>query len=138
MLLSRRASWLLLAFAAWSWFIWVTLVKNISADPRAWGPGHHPTAFLGVHVVLAIISLVFGTAIGRLGWRGLQAARRPARELRVLRPRGRARPRPVPTSLPPRLPSRLHRPPSPSRPGSPPPSSPPPGSPRRVVGHCAA
>lgn len=75
MLLSRRASWLLLAFAAWSWFIWVTLIKNISADPRAWGPGHHPTAFLGVHVVLAIISLVFGTAIGRLGWRGLQAAK---------------------------------------------------------------
>lgn len=73
--LSRRASWLLLAFAAWSWFIWVTLVKNISADPRAWGPGHHPTAFLGIHVVLAIISLVFGTAIGRLGWRGLQATK---------------------------------------------------------------
>ena len=76
--LSRRASWLLLAFAAWSWFIWVTLIKNISADPRAWGPGHHPTAFLGVHVVLAIISIAFGTAIGWLGWRGLQAAKAAA------------------------------------------------------------
>lgn len=73
--LSRRASWFLLAFAAWSWFIWVTLIKNISADPRAWGPGHHPTAFLGVHVVLAVISITFGTAIGRLGWRGLQATK---------------------------------------------------------------
>lgn len=76
--LSRRASWFLLAFAAWSWFIWVTLIKNISADPRAWGPGHHPTAFLGVHVVLAVISITFGTAIGRLGWRGLQATKTAA------------------------------------------------------------
>ena len=72
MYLSRRASWFLIAFAAWSWFIWVTLIKNISADPRSWGPGHHPTAFLGVHVVLAVISITFGTAIGRLGWRALR------------------------------------------------------------------
>lgn len=72
MYLSRRASWFLLAFAAWSWFIWVTLIKNIAADPRSWGPGHHPTGFLGVHVVLAVISITFGTAIGRLGWRALR------------------------------------------------------------------
>lgn len=72
MYLSRRASWFLIAFAAWSWFIWVTLIKNISADPRSWGPGHHPTAFLGVHVVLAVISITFGTAIGWLGWRALR------------------------------------------------------------------
>ena len=66
---------MLVAFAAWSWFIWVTLIKNISADPRSWGPGHHPTAFLGIHVVLAVISITFGSAIGWLGWRGLQAAK---------------------------------------------------------------
>jgi hypothetical protein len=72
--LSRRASWFLLAFAAWSWFIWVTLIKNISADPRSWDPNHHPTGFLAIHVVLAIISITFGTAIGRLGWRGLKAS----------------------------------------------------------------
>jgi hypothetical protein len=81
MKLSRRASWLLVAFALWSWFIWVTLVKNISNDPRSWGPGNGgPTAFLTVHVVLAVISLAFGTAIGRLGWRGLRAAKRQASE----------------------------------------------------------
>src|SRR5258708_7750002 len=73
MKLSRRASWFLIAFALWSWFIWVTLIKNISADSRSWGPGHTPTAFLDVHVVLAIISITFGSAIGWLGWRGLRA-----------------------------------------------------------------
>ena len=78
MRLSRRASWLLIAFAAWSWFIWVTLIKNISADSRSWGPGHAPTAFFGVHVALAVISLAFGSAIGWLGWRGLRASKRGA------------------------------------------------------------
>ena len=73
--LSRRASWLLIAFAAWSWFIWVTLVKNISADSRSWSPTHAPTAFFGVHVALAVISITFGSAIGWLGWRGLRASK---------------------------------------------------------------
>lgn len=72
MRLSRRASWLLIAFAVWSWIIWVTLIKNINNDPRAWN-GNSPTGFLMVHVVLAIVSLVMGTAIGWLGWKGLRA-----------------------------------------------------------------
>ena len=74
MRLSRRASWLLIAFAIWSWIIWVTLIKNINNDPRAWN-GSHPTGFLMVHVVLAVISLVMGTAIGWLGWKGLRAVK---------------------------------------------------------------
>lgn len=80
MQLTRRASWLLLAFSAWSWTIWAVLIKNIAADPRAWGPGHTPTGFLGVHVVLAIISIAMGSAIGWLGWKGLRAAPRRAGE----------------------------------------------------------
>jgi hypothetical protein len=80
MRLSRRASWLLIAFAVWSWIIWVTLIKNINADPRAWH-GNDPTGFLMVHVVLAIISLVMGTAIGWLGWKGLKAHRRGATQV---------------------------------------------------------
>ncbi|MBS2961749.1 hypothetical protein KGA66_01725 [Actinocrinis puniceicyclus] len=73
MKLSRRASWFLIVFAVWSWFIWVTLVKNIWQDPRSWS--HGATGFLLVHVVLAGVSLVLGSAIGRLGWRGLRATR---------------------------------------------------------------
>lgn len=77
MRLSRRASWLLIAFAVWSWIIWVTLIKNINNDPRSWN-GDSPTGFLMVHVVLAIISLVMGTAIGWLGWKGLKGSKAPA------------------------------------------------------------
>ena len=71
MQLSRRTSWLLIAFAGWSWFIWVTLVKNIWQDSRSWS--HGATGFFIVHVVLAVVSISFGTAIGWLGWRGLRA-----------------------------------------------------------------
>ena len=74
MRLSRRASWLLIAFAIWSWIIWVTLIKNINDDPRAWN-GNSPTGFLMIHVCLAIISLAMGSAIGWLGWKGLKASR---------------------------------------------------------------
>lgn len=70
MKLSRRASWFLIAFAVWSWIIWVTLVKNIWHDSRSWS--HGATAFFVVHAVLAAISLILGTAIGTLGWRGLR------------------------------------------------------------------
>lgn len=73
MQLSRRASWALIAFAVWSWFIWVVLVKNIWADPRSWNDG--VTAFFLVHVILAAISIVLGSAIGWLGWRSLRAYR---------------------------------------------------------------
>ena len=78
MKLSRRASWLLLAFAAWSWLIWVVLIKNIAADPRAWNAAGDPTGFLGIHVVLAVISITMGSAIGWLGWKGLRAGSAPA------------------------------------------------------------
>ena len=76
MRLSRRASWFLLVFCVWTWFIWVTLVKNIWADPRSWS--HGATAFFLVHVVLAVIDIVCGTAIGILGWRGIKAHRTAA------------------------------------------------------------
>ena len=90
MRLSRRASWLLIAFAIWSWIIWVTLIKNINDDPRAWN-GNSPTGFLMVHVVLAIVSLVMGTAIGWLGWKGLKASRAAIAEAeRVAEERDRA------------------------------------------------
>jgi hypothetical protein len=73
MQLSRRASWFLIAFAVWSWIIWVTLIKNIWHDSRSWS--HGATGFFIVHAVLAVASLVLGTAIGWLGLRGLRAHR---------------------------------------------------------------
>jgi hypothetical protein len=73
MRLTRRVSVLLIGFGVWSWLIWPTFLKNIWADDRSWQ--HGPTAFFGVHLVLTVLSLAFGTAIGWLGVRGWRAAR---------------------------------------------------------------
>ncbi|MGI4896883.1 MAG: SCO4848 family membrane protein [Janthinobacterium lividum] len=73
MVLSKPASWFLLAFGVWSWIIWPTFLKNIWADPRSFDHGAQP--FLLVHLVLVVVSLVLGTAIGVLGIRGVRAAR---------------------------------------------------------------
>lgn len=72
MILTRRAGWLLVAFGGWSWLIWPTFVRNIWKDGRSWHDG--PTAFFLAHAVLSVVSLMFGTAIGWLGWRAARAA----------------------------------------------------------------
>jgi hypothetical protein len=73
--LSPAISWFLLAFGVWSWVIWPVFLRNIAADPRSFHAGS-PTAFFLVHLVLTIVSLAFGTAIGVIGIRGLLALRR--------------------------------------------------------------
>lgn len=74
MTLSRRWSVFLLLFGVWSWVIWPTFIHNIANDPRAF-TGDRPHAFFVVHLVLTLVSLTLGTAIGWLGMRGLRAAR---------------------------------------------------------------
>ena len=76
MTVSRRVAWFLIAFGVWSWVIWPTFLKNIWNDDRSWHDGM--TGFFAVHLVLVVVSLVLGTAIGWLGVRGLLAARRKA------------------------------------------------------------
>jgi len=71
--LSRPASLFLLAFAVWTWVIWPVFLVNISRDPRSFAEG--PTGFFLVHAALAAVSLVLGTIIGVIGWRGLVAGR---------------------------------------------------------------
>lgn len=75
---SRRVSWFLLAFGVWSWFIWVTFVKNLWNDGSglAFDDAGDPTAYFWVHLLLAVTSFVLGTVIGVLGLRGVRAARR--------------------------------------------------------------
>lgn len=82
MTLSRPVSWFLVAFAVWSWVIWPTFLKNVAADPRSWQAGGGPTSFFTVHLVLTVVSLVLGSAIGVIGVRGLLAARKAARSSR--------------------------------------------------------
>ncbi|GAA0915729.1 hypothetical protein GCM10009549_31440 [Streptomyces thermoalcalitolerans] len=77
MKLSRPVSWFLLAFGVWSWVIWVTFVRNLFKDSSglAFDDGR-PTAYFWVHLALAVVSFVWGTAIGVIGLRGLRALRR--------------------------------------------------------------
>ena len=83
MVLSRRWSAFLLAVGVWSWIIWPTFLRNIWKDDRSFDNG--PTAFLIVHVVLTVASLIIGTLVGVLGWRGWRAARSPAPDLPAVR-----------------------------------------------------
>jgi hypothetical protein len=72
--MSRRWSAFLFAVGIWSWIIWPTFLRNIWKDDRSFD--HGPTAFLLVHLVLTVASLIIGTLVGVLGWRGWRAASR--------------------------------------------------------------
>jgi hypothetical protein len=72
--ISKRVAWFLIAFGGWSWVIWPVFLKNIWQDGRSWH--HGMTGFFAVHLVLTVISLALGTAIGLLGVRAT-LARRP-------------------------------------------------------------
>lgn len=79
-ILSRRASWFLVAVGVWTWLIWPRFLKAIWDDDRSWAAAHGssaPTSFLLVHLVLVVVSLAVGTVVGWLGVRGLRALRRP-------------------------------------------------------------
>jgi hypothetical protein len=78
MKLSRPVSWFLLAFGVWSWFIWITFVKNLWKDGSglAFDDAGDPTAYFWVHLLLAVTSFLLGTAVGVIGFRGVRASRR--------------------------------------------------------------
>jgi hypothetical protein len=75
--MSRRWSAFLLGVGIWSWIIWPTFLRNIWKDDRSFDDG--PTGFLLVHVALTAASLIIGTLVGVLGWRGWRAAGRDRR-----------------------------------------------------------
>lgn len=83
--MSRRVSGFLLAVGVWTWVIWPVFVKNIWKDDRSFGPGHTPTSFLLVHLVLAGVSLLIGTIVAAIGWRGWRASSRLDTGARALR-----------------------------------------------------
>jgi hypothetical protein len=71
--ISKRIGWFLIAFGVWSWVIWPVFLKNIWNDSRSWHDGM--TSFFAVHLVLTVVSLALGTAIGLLGVRSITANR---------------------------------------------------------------
>ena len=61
--MTRRQANLLLAACAWTVYVWISFIVIQSRQ--------HDTSvgFKVVHGVLALISIAFGLAVGRLGWR---------------------------------------------------------------------
>ncbi|PRW63799.1 SCO4848 family membrane protein [Actinopolyspora mortivallis] len=75
MRITRGTGLALLLFGVWSWLLWPTFLTNILRSENSWSGGS-PTGFLWVHLAIGAVSLVLGTAIGVLGWRGYRAAGR--------------------------------------------------------------
>ena len=73
MTLSRRAAALLVLAGAWPLLIWPNFVRVVATDDRAFDGGG-PTAYLLVHVGLAVVSMAIGVALVVLG---VRAWRRP-------------------------------------------------------------
>ena len=71
MRLSRRQAWLLVGAAAWTWYVWVTRIWNIVADPA------HDFGFKAVHTALAIVSLALLAPVGLIGIKALRTPRAP-------------------------------------------------------------
>ena len=60
--MTRRQANLLIAACVWTLYVWITRIVIISGQDQSAG-------FKIVLGVLAAISIAFGLAIGRLGWR---------------------------------------------------------------------
>jgi hypothetical protein len=60
--MTRRQANLLIAACVWTLYVWITRIVIVSGQ-------HQSAGFKIVHGVLAAISIGFGLAIGRMGWR---------------------------------------------------------------------
>lgn len=69
---SRKTAVLLVAAGLWPLLVWPNFVRVTATDERAFDGG--PTAFLLVHVGLAVVSMAFGVALLVLGVRAWRAA----------------------------------------------------------------
>jgi len=73
MILSRRAGWFLVAFAAWNVFVWATFVKNVYPD-------HHLDGFFLVHLLIGGFTVALALGAGWLGVRSLRPRRGARRQ----------------------------------------------------------
>lgn len=63
--MSKRASWVLVAAAIWTLYVWISRIVILVGQDNS-------TGFKVVHFTLAAISIAFGVAVG---WIGLRARR---------------------------------------------------------------
>ena len=74
MVLSRKTAALLVAAGLWPLLVWPNFVRVVATDERAFDDG--PTAYLVVHVALAVVSMALGVALVVLGARAWRSAGR--------------------------------------------------------------
>ena len=72
MLLTRRTAALLVLAGLWPLLVWPNFVRVVATDERAFDGG--PTAYLVVHVTLAVVSMALGLALVVVGVRGWRSA----------------------------------------------------------------
>ncbi len=72
--LTRRTAALLVAAGLWPLLVWPNFVRVVATDERAFDGG--PTAYLVVHVGLAVVSMAFGVALVVVGVRAWRPALR--------------------------------------------------------------
>jgi hypothetical protein len=58
---TRRQSRILLAAAAWTLYVWISRLVIMAGQDESAG-------FKAVHTVLALVSIGFALAIGKIGW----------------------------------------------------------------------
>jgi hypothetical protein len=74
--LTRRQSRILIAAAVWTLYVWISRIVIMSGQDES-------TGFKVVHGILALVSIGFALAIGKIGWdarRRLKGSVRPPPE----------------------------------------------------------
>ena len=67
MTLTRRQSHILLAAAVWTLYVWISRLVIMAGQDESAG-------FKVVHGILALVSIGFAVAIGKIGWESRRSA----------------------------------------------------------------
>lgn len=81
-MISRRASWFLIAAGVFNIVIWPRFAKAVVDDDRAWGGeawSSSPTTFFWVHAVLITAAVLIGLGVLVVGVRAHRAPRPSSR-----------------------------------------------------------
>jgi hypothetical protein len=68
---ARRQSRILIAAAVWTLYVWISRIVIMSGQDDSVG-------FKVVHGILALVSIGFGLAVGKIGWDARRAAKAQA------------------------------------------------------------
>lgn len=66
--MTRRQSRILIAAAVWTLYVWISRIVIMSGQDESAG-------FKVVHGILALVSIGFALAIGKIGWDGRKRAK---------------------------------------------------------------